>query len=617
MKSGQEADSYHLLSDKARLPADGCAVGRDGAFVVTRGKQSSVSPARTQPAAKKWPHAGIRVALVAVIVLTFNSFSAIAAVGPETSGFAAGPQFVGNITGAHAAGLPRFSEITTGPRAKPAKPVADVAQGAANDAVVPPVKREQPAKPTVQPPLAQAPALPAPQPTAKKPEAVPPAQVGSKGSPSSSQGGGVVDAVQDWLARANREYQGVLMKQLSVPTNAGGDAIARKLDEQKAEDAKEAGEAKKLADTKKLEEESRKAAEAKQRQADDDRRKAEVAAKAEEARQAQVSKQAQAAKPPEPAKVEPAKPEPAKPPEPAKVESAKPEPAKPAEAAKKPEEQKKAEEPKKVEEAKKPVALVKPDDAKAAEERRNAEAASKAREAAQLKEAERVAEDRRKQELQRHAEQKKAEDDRRKADAAAAAKADEARRAEDARRKAEARAAEDKVADDKRRAQEAEAEKHRKRAVTITAEPVVRPPADPTPGRPELAVPDKPFKATKKDNRIAEGSAETGPVDDDGAEKSGSAKSNSESGGRSAHNRIRRWDWRPRRERHMSCRAAGRLVTPPAHYVVRRGDSLWRIAERIYHKGRHYRVIYRANRAQIADPDLIYPCQRFFLPLRR
>ena len=601
MKSGQEADSYHLLSDKARLPADGCAVGRDGAFVVTRGKQSSVSPARTQPAAKKWPHAGIRVALVAVIVLTFNSFSAIAAVGPETSGFAAGPQFVGNITGAHAAGLPRFSEITTGPRAKPAKPVADVAQGAANDAVVPPVKREQPAKPTVQPPLAQAPALPAPQPTAKKPEAVPPAQVGSKGSPSSTQGGGVVDAVQDWLARANREYQGVLMKQLSVPTNAGGDAIARKLDEQKAEDAKEAGEAKKLADTKKLEEESRKAAEAKQRQADDDRRKAEVAAKAEEARQAQVSKQAQAAKPPEPAK----------------VESAKPEPAKPAEAAKKPEEQKKAEEPKKVEEAKKPVALVKPDDAKAAEERRNAEAASKAREAAQLKEAERVAEDRRKQELQRQAEQKKAEDDRRKADAAAAAKADEARRAEDARRKAEARAAEDKVADDKRRAQEAEAEKHRKRAVTITAEPVVRPPADPTPGRPELAVPDKPFKATKKDNRIAEGSAETGPVDDDGAEKSGSAKSNSESGGRSAHNRIRRWDWRPRRERHMSCRAAGRLVTPPAHYVVRRGDSLWRIAERIYHKGRHYRVIYRANRAQIADPDLIYPCQRFFLPLRR
>ena len=549
-------------------------------------------------------------AFVAILAFSLTGFPAFAAVSPETGGNAASPLFGGNITGAHAAGLPRFSEITTGPRTRPAKPVAEVAQGAANDAVVPPVKREQPAKSMVQPPPAQAPAAPAPQPSAKRPEAVPLAQVGSKGGPSSSQGGGVVDAVQDWLARANREYQGVLMKQLSVPTNANGDAIARKLEEQKAEDAKKADEAKTSADAKHLEDERRQAAEARQRQAEDERRKLEAAAKAEEARQAQAFKQAQAAKPPEPPKVEPAKPE----------------PAKPAEAAKKPEEQKKVEEPKKAEEARKPEALVKPDDAKAAEERRNAEAALKVREAAQLKEAERIAEERRKQELQRQAEQKKSEqnkagDDRRKADAAAAAMADEARRAGDDRRKAEARAAEDRAAEDKRRAQEVEAEKHRKRAVTITAEPVVRPPADPTPGRPELAVPDKPSRATKKDNRIAEGSAETGPVDDDGAAKSGSAKSqsarsNPESAGRSAHNRIRRWDWRPRRERHMSCRAAGRLVTPPAHYVVRRGDSLWRISERHYHKGRHYKVIYRANRSRISDPDLIYPCQRFFLPLR-
>ena len=52
----------------------------------------------------------------------------------------------------------------------------------------------------------------------------------------------------------------------------------------------------------------------------------------------------------------------------------------------------------------------------------------------------------------------------------------------------------------------------------------------------------------------------------------------------------------------------GRLV------VVQPGNSLWRIARRTYGKGIQYAVIYAANRAQIGDPDLIFPGQVFTLP---
>lgn len=49
--------------------------------------------------------------------------------------------------------------------------------------------------------------------------------------------------------------------------------------------------------------------------------------------------------------------------------------------------------------------------------------------------------------------------------------------------------------------------------------------------------------------------------------------------------------------------------------VVRSGNNLWRIARRLYGAGYHYTVIYRANQDQIRDPDLIYPGQKFSLPL--
>lgn len=44
--------------------------------------------------------------------------------------------------------------------------------------------------------------------------------------------------------------------------------------------------------------------------------------------------------------------------------------------------------------------------------------------------------------------------------------------------------------------------------------------------------------------------------------------------------------------------------------VVRRGDSLWRISRRIYGRGARYTTIYRRNKNQIRDPNLIYPRQR-------
>ena len=49
--------------------------------------------------------------------------------------------------------------------------------------------------------------------------------------------------------------------------------------------------------------------------------------------------------------------------------------------------------------------------------------------------------------------------------------------------------------------------------------------------------------------------------------------------------------------------------------VVQPGNSLWRIARRIYGGGMRYVVIYEANRDQIRDADLIYPGQIFVTPV--
>jgi hypothetical protein len=58
-------------------------------------------------------------------------------------------------------------------------------------------------------------------------------------------------------------------------------------------------------------------------------------------------------------------------------------------------------------------------------------------------------------------------------------------------------------------------------------------------------------------------------------------------------------------------------VAPPAGAIaveIQPGNNLWRIAQRSYGDGLSYVLIYQANRAQIRDPNLIYPGQVFAVP---
>lgn len=48
--------------------------------------------------------------------------------------------------------------------------------------------------------------------------------------------------------------------------------------------------------------------------------------------------------------------------------------------------------------------------------------------------------------------------------------------------------------------------------------------------------------------------------------------------------------------------------------TVSRGDSLWRLSQNSYGAGTRYAVIYKANKGQIRNPNLIYPGQVFVLP---
>ncbi|MFP6773638.1 MAG: LysM peptidoglycan-binding domain-containing protein, partial [Alphaproteobacteria bacterium] len=58
------------------------------------------------------------------------------------------------------------------------------------------------------------------------------------------------------------------------------------------------------------------------------------------------------------------------------------------------------------------------------------------------------------------------------------------------------------------------------------------------------------------------------------------------------------------------------LATTTARYrvIVQPGNSLWRIARRVYGSGIRYTTIYQANDDQIRDPHMIFPGQVFNLP---
>jgi len=57
-------------------------------------------------------------------------------------------------------------------------------------------------------------------------------------------------------------------------------------------------------------------------------------------------------------------------------------------------------------------------------------------------------------------------------------------------------------------------------------------------------------------------------------------------------------------------------TAPPSGRVheVRRGDTLWRIAEQMIGDGSLWPALYRANRDQIKDPAILHPGQRLAIP---
>ena len=49
-------------------------------------------------------------------------------------------------------------------------------------------------------------------------------------------------------------------------------------------------------------------------------------------------------------------------------------------------------------------------------------------------------------------------------------------------------------------------------------------------------------------------------------------------------------------------------------YIIEKGDSLWKIAEKAYGSGIKYKEIFEANREVIEDPDKIFPGQKIRIP---
>ncbi len=377
--------------------------------------------------------------------------------------------------------------------------------------MVPPVRREAP------------PAVDAPPPSAATPSEPRPSTYVSEPPPGY---GGIIGAIQDWLARANRDYQGVIIKDLSIPpTNgASNDAIAKKLDETKAEDARAAA-------AKRAEDDARKIASSEPRP--DDQRDTSIDGKAKASVKEEAAHKARAAK-------------------------------------------------------------------QAADAAKTADAARKLADQREAAEAERAAE------IQRLAETK---------------------RLADAQRAAEAQ-----IADERRKTLERRKAEDQRRADAASAAPEVVPTKPLGDTRRTVIITTEPIPQDRAARALERRPSRDGVRDDADRDDSGwRSQARAAKGERrmAAVVRATQENWRTRRgpavqtwsrrlathrSRAASCHAAGRKVHPPARYVVRRGDSLWRISKRHYRSGVYYARISKANRRTIRDPDRIYPCQRVMVP---
>lgn len=225
-----------------------------------------------------------------------------------------------------------------------------------------------------------------------------------------------------------------------------------------------------------------------------------------------------------------------------------------------------------------------------------AKAAAAAAKAAKPQDDKSLADDLRKErekleaEAKRIEQEKKAADERRRAEQKAKA---EARLAEKRKQEAERRSAEERDStEQRRRTEEEQASRDRKRTVVITVEPIARPP---------------PYVRDSR-GRSSGVEAET---QNEPPERSGRAQRVSTEGFTRGP-AVRRWLWRS-----GNCRRAGHTIIPPGRYTVARGDTLWLISAKHYRNGGLYPRIYWANRGRIGNPNLIYPCERVFVPRRR